>query len=105
MVAAPEAALLSLPFPRLDQVPQTPRPVRRRLSALGAAVFSLHPQLVLPLPGNRQVRELVFNRSSHLFLFRPVSSCRRCLDQPPPLDLITVWETPPAVSWLLNTSS
>jgi hypothetical protein len=40
----------------------------RRLATLGAAFIPLHPQLVLPLPGDWQVREFVFYALSHSVL-------------------------------------
>ena len=65
VVAALEAPLLALAFPRFDQVFQTARTLHRRFAALRAAPVALHPQLVFPLPRNRQVRELVFDPFSH----------------------------------------
>jgi hypothetical protein len=61
-----EAPFLSLPFARFDQVPQTAGPLGCGLPAFGATIITLHAQLILSLPRNRQVRELVFNPFSHL---------------------------------------
>jgi hypothetical protein len=73
IVALFETPFLALALAGLDQVHQTPRTLDRRFAALGAAVGELHPQLVLPLPRNRQVGELIFNPSSHFFPFRAVN--------------------------------
>jgi hypothetical protein len=37
----------------------------RRVATLGAALVSLHAQLIFPLPRHRQIRELVFNTFFH----------------------------------------
>jgi hypothetical protein len=66
-VTALEAVLLSLPLTRLDEVFEASRAPRGRRSAFRAPLVSLHAQLILPLPRNRQVRELIFNFLSHLF--------------------------------------
>jgi hypothetical protein len=49
------------------------RALNGRFTAFGTPFVALHPQLVLPLPRNGQVREFVFNPLSH-----PIySSCER----------------------------
>jgi len=63
-----QAPLLPLTFACLNQVFQTPGPFGRRFATLCATLIPLHPKLVLPLPGNRQLRELIFNASSHVRL-------------------------------------
>ena len=65
VIAALQPAFLALALPRLYQVLQTAGALGGRFAALGAAAISLHPQLVLTLARNREVRELVLNRSSH----------------------------------------
>jgi hypothetical protein len=64
-----QASLFALTFTGFDQVLQTARPFGGRLATLGAAFVPLHAQLVLALPGNRQLRELVLNARSHCFVF------------------------------------
>src|ERR1039457_5212933 len=60
------AILASLALPGFDQVLKTTRTLDRRFTALGAPMVALHAQLVLPLPRNPQVRELIFNPFSHI---------------------------------------
>ncbi len=62
-------AFLALALTRPDQVLEAPRPLGSRFATLGAPLIPLHPELVLALPGDRQVRELVLYRSSHLSSF------------------------------------
>jgi hypothetical protein len=69
VVAAFEPALFPLAFPRLDKVLETPRALNCRLAAFGAPFVSLHAQLILALPRDRQMRELVFYASSHVSVF------------------------------------
>jgi hypothetical protein len=68
IVAPLEAAFLPLPFAGFDQVLQAAGALRGWFAAFGATPVSLHAQLVLPLAGNRQLRELVLNRSSHFLV-------------------------------------
>jgi hypothetical protein len=65
IIAALQPAFLALALAGFDQVLQTPGALSSRLTTLGAATVSLHPQLVLTLARNREVCELVLNRSSH----------------------------------------
>lgn len=65
MVPSFESPFGALTLPGMNQMLQAARPNRRRLSAFGATAIPLHAQLVLPLPRNRQVRELVSNTLSH----------------------------------------
>ena len=65
VVTPPEPALLALAFPRLDQVLETPRPLHGGFAALRAPLVPQHPQLILPLPRDSQMREFVFNPLSH----------------------------------------
>jgi len=60
-IAAFESALLSLPLAGLHQMFQTPGAFGRGVSAFGTLLVSLHPQLVLPLPGYLHRCELVLN--------------------------------------------
>jgi hypothetical protein len=53
MVAVPGTALLSLALARLDKVLEATRSLGSRFPAIGATLVALHPQLVLPLAGNR----------------------------------------------------
>jgi hypothetical protein len=69
VVAALEAAFLALAFAGLYQMTQTPGTLSCGLPAFGATVIPLHAQLVLSLPRNRQVCELIFYPFSHLYLF------------------------------------
>jgi hypothetical protein len=59
---------LALPLPSFDEVLQTLPTANRGLAADDAPVVALHPQLVTPLPRNRQVRKLIFNALSHVLL-------------------------------------
>jgi hypothetical protein len=52
---------------------QTTRALHRGLTALRAALVALHPQLILPLPRNRQTGELILDPSSHSFPSSPVN--------------------------------
>jgi hypothetical protein len=72
VVTAFEAPFLALALPGFDQVLKTTRTLDRRFTALGAPMVALHAQLVLPLPRNPQVRELIFNPFSHIIPFRPL---------------------------------
>ena len=65
IIAALQPAFLALALPGFYKVLQTARALSSRLTALCAAAVSLHPQLILTLARNRQVRKLVLNRSSH----------------------------------------
>ena len=65
VITAFQAAFLPLPFAGFDQVLEAARPLGRRLAAFRAPPRALHPQLIFPLPRDRQVRELIMNRSSH----------------------------------------
>lgn len=72
VVPPPQATFSALALPRFDQVLQAARSLDRWLAALCAALVALHPQLVLSLPGNRQIRELVLDSFSHrLVLISP----------------------------------
>jgi hypothetical protein len=51
---------------------QTPRALYRGLTALSAAMVTFHPQLVLALSRNRQIRKLIYNSFSHIFPFNPI---------------------------------
>lgn len=64
-IAAFQAALAALAFACFDQVSQAARALYGRFAAFSAAMFSLHTELVLALPGNRQVRKLILNSFSH----------------------------------------
>jgi hypothetical protein len=66
VIAALEPAFGPLPFPRSDEMFQASRSLGGRLAAFGAPAIALHAQLVLALPGNRQVRELILDPLSHL---------------------------------------
>jgi len=59
-------ALLALPLASLDQMLQTPGPLHRLLTAFRAPLISLHTQLILALPGDWQIRELIFDAFSHV---------------------------------------
>jgi hypothetical protein len=68
VVTAFQPALLALAFTRFDQVFQTARALLGGRSAFGAPVVALHAELVLPLPRDFQVRELVLYTFSHFVL-------------------------------------
>jgi hypothetical protein len=72
VVTALETSLFALALPGLDQVFQTARSLDGRFTALGAAPITLHPQLILSLPRDRQLCELIIDSFSHFFRFRPV---------------------------------
>jgi len=65
IIAPLEAALLALALAGLDQMLQAPGTLHRLLTALRAPLVSLHAQLILALPGDWQIRELVFDAFSH----------------------------------------
>src|SRR5258706_3363058 len=67
VVTALKAPVLPLPLTRFNQVLQTTGALHRRLAALGAALVAFHAQLILTLPKNRQVCELILNPFSHLY--------------------------------------
>src|SRR5690242_19470871 len=60
VIAPLQPALLALAFARFDQVLQTTRPLHRRLPTFCASAVPLHTQLILPLPGDGQICELIF---------------------------------------------
>ena len=66
VIASLETALLALAFACLDEVFQTPGPLGCGGAAFRAPSVSLHPQLIFPLPRNRQFRVFIFDWSSHL---------------------------------------
>ena len=41
------------------------RPLDRLFTAFRASLVSLHAELIFPLPGDRQIRELIFDPFSH----------------------------------------
>ena len=61
-----KSALFALPFASLDQMLQAARSLYGRFATFRTTFLSLHAQLVLALPGNRQVRELILDPLSHL---------------------------------------
>jgi hypothetical protein len=65
IVAPLKAAFLSLALARFDQMLQASGSLRYWFTAFRAAAVPLHPQLVFPLPRNRQVGELIDNSVSH----------------------------------------
>jgi len=67
VITPPQPAFLALPFPRFNQVPDAARALHRRCSTFGAPGITLHAQLILTLPRDRQVGEFVFYRYSHGF--------------------------------------
>ena len=68
VVASLKPTLLSLPLARLDQVLQTPRALYGRLPTFCAPLVTQHAQLILALPRSPQVRKLIFNPFSHVYL-------------------------------------
>ena len=68
-VSALQSPFLALALAGFDQVLHAPRALGSGRATLRAAPISLHPKLILPLPGNRQVGELVSNRFSHFSFF------------------------------------
>src|SRR5436190_18594745 len=65
VVTALKAAFLTLALARFHQVFQASGALDGLRSALRTSAVPLHPQLVLALPGNRQICVLVFNAFSH----------------------------------------
>ena len=59
LVAALASTPLALALARLDQVFEASRPIRCGFATLGATPVSLHPQLILPLAGDLEMREFV----------------------------------------------
>ncbi len=64
-IAPFEAQLLALALASLDQVVEAARALDGRRATNGASPVALHSQLVLALPGHRQVREFVFDLIAH----------------------------------------
>jgi hypothetical protein len=81
-----EAAFLALTLSRFDKVLQATRSLCGRGAALGAAFVPLHPQLILPLPRYRQLRELILNRLSHVTFSVPAKGFIRSNPLIHPLD-------------------
>ena len=77
VIAPFEAFFGPLPLTRLDEVLEATRRVEGRFPTFGAALVSLHAQLVLSLPGDLQLCELILDWSSHIFSFRWVNSGNR----------------------------
>jgi hypothetical protein len=69
VVTAFQPAFFPLAFPGLDQMFQAPGPLDRLFAALRASFVSLHAELIFPLPGDRQIRELIFDPFSHFAFF------------------------------------
>jgi hypothetical protein len=65
VVAAFQTAIAPLAFARSDQMLEAARCLNGRFAAFSATLIALHPKLILALPRNRQMGELVFNASSH----------------------------------------
>ena len=59
VIPAFSSEALALLLSPLDYVLQTARAADGRLTAFSATMVSLHPHLMLPLPRNQEVRELV----------------------------------------------
>src|SRR5262245_51667240 len=69
VVAPLQPALLALALTRFDQVLQTTRTLHCRLPTFCASAVPLHTQLILPLPGDGQICELIFYAFSHFVPF------------------------------------
>lgn len=72
-----QTAFFALSFTGLDQVLQAARAFGGRLAAFRAAFIPLHAQLILALPRDLQVRELVLDSWSHWLIIGPVEKAHR----------------------------
>ena len=66
VITAFKTAFLPLALPRFHQVLQAPRALRRWFATFRAPLVPLHPQLVLALPRDSQMRELIDYAVSHV---------------------------------------
>src|SRR6266849_11039991 len=80
IITALKPALGTLSLARFDQVLEATRALNGWLAAFSAAFVSLHPQLIFPLAGDRQLRKFILNSLSHgrllcLLTFKAESGC------------------------------